>query len=338
MSKEPRVMRRLDTERRGERGQILILFVLAVIVIVGMLGLVLDGGAAYAQRRAEQSVADLSAMAGATAYLSAPGAASAKAAAAELAARGIAAANGYSHTVSGTAVDVTIAPITGGANVTVDLTAKHANNFASLLGMSTWDVSVTATAQTSNTPNAAIGVMPLLFNAEAFPGAICDETAGGCVAEVYQLPGTGSEDVPQDATQFNWTVFCAGDSGTECNASSDDVSTIMGWGGNATVISVNDDIGPLNAGTHSDLLLSNGSSSAPALEDHIGEMFPVPIVTDEGNMVGFAYFKLLSIEGSPDRVIRGYFVSPVNATQLIVSPTGGTPGLQTGAYTLKLID
>lgn len=331
-------MRRLTGDRRGERGQILILFVLAVVVIVGMLGLVLDGGAAYAQRRSEQGVADLAAMAGATAYLSAPGASSAKAAAAVLAARGIAGANGYPHNGSDTTVDVTVSPVVGGANVTVDLTAEHDNNFASLLGMPTWDISVTATAQTSNTPNAAIGVMPLLFNQEAFPGAICDESAGGCVAEVYQLPGTGNEDVPQDATQFNWTVFCAGDSGTECNASSNDVSEILGWGGNATVIELTDDIGPLNAGTHADLLLSNGASTAPALEDHVGETFPVPIVTDDGDMVGFAYFKLLSIEGSPDRVIRGYFVSPVNATQLVVSPTGGTPGLQTGAYTLKLID
>ena len=82
-----------------------------------------------------------------------------------------------------------------------------------LFGMATWDISVTATAEASNLPNTAIGVMPLLFNAEAFPGAICDESVGGCVAEVYQLPGVGNEDVPQDATQFNWTVFCAGDSG-----------------------------------------------------------------------------------------------------------------------------
>jgi Flp pilus assembly protein TadG len=331
-------MRRRVGGGHDERGQILIMFVMAIFVIVGVVGLVLDGGAAFAQRRGEQSAADLAAMAGATAYLNAPGDDSAKSAAAVNAARSIAGVNGYSHTVDGTDVAVTISPIIGGANVQVDLTAKHHNNFATLLGMPTWDISVEATAQTSATPNAAIGVMPLLFNAEAFPGAICDETAGGCTAEVYQLPGTGSEDVPQDATQFNWTVFCAGDSGTECNASSDDVAEIMGGWGNETIITLNDDIGPLNAGEHSDLLLSNGSSTGPSLEDHIGETFPVPIVTDDGDMVGFAYFKLLSIEGSPDRVIRGYFVSPVNAVQLVVSPTGGVPGLQTGVNTLKLID
>ena len=58
----------------------------------------------------------------------------------------------------------------------------------------------------------------------------------------------------------------------------------------------------------------------------------------EGQMVGFAMFKLLSVEGAPDKVIRGYFVSPVNPGQLVVTPNGGTPGLQTGTNTLKLID
>ena len=55
-------------------------------------------------------------------------------------------------------------------------------------------------------------------------------------------------------------------------------------------------------------------------------------------MVGWAYFKLLSTEGGSDKVIRGYFVSPINAEQLIVNPTGGTASLETGVYTIKLTD
>ena len=79
-------MLRQDLAHRGERGQILIMFTLAILVIVGILGLVLDGGAAYAQRRAEQGVADLSSMAGATAYLSTQGDVATKSAAADAAA------------------------------------------------------------------------------------------------------------------------------------------------------------------------------------------------------------------------------------------------------------
>lgn len=328
-------MRRKDTARRGQRGQILILFVLAIFVIVGVVGIVIDGGSAFALRRAEQGVADLASMAGGTAFLNAPGAYPAKNAAADAAARWIATRNGYTDGVNGTTVTVTVANAFAASNVRVDITGKHQNNFAAILGMPTWDVSVTATAEATDKPNGAIGVMPLLFNQEAFPGAVCDEEATGCTPEVYQLPGTGNEDVPQDATQFNWTVFCANGSPNACNGDSSDVRDIMTGGGNATTIYINDVIGPLNAGTHTTLLDQN---NGPSLADHIGETFPVPIVDDDGHMVGFGYFKLLDIEGAPDKVIRGYFVSPVNATKLVVSPTGGNPSLLTGAYKVALID
>jgi putative Flp pilus-assembly TadE/G-like protein len=337
VSKESRDMRH-DSARRGERGQILILFVLAIFVVVGVVGLVLDGGAAYAQRRAEQSVVDLAAMAGANVFLNEPGDYATKNAAAEAAARSIATQNGYTEGVNGATVDVTLANSSTATHVRVDLTGKHNNNFAALLGMPTWDVSVTATAMVADRPNGAIGVMPLLFNEEAFPGAVCDEEATGCTPEVYQLPGNGNEDVPQDATQFNWTVFCAGDSGTDCNASSDDVGAIMEGGGNATTVYVDDTIAPLNAGTHTTLLENNGNNGSASLIEHVGETFPVPIVDDDGNMVGFGYFRLLGVEGSPDRVIRGYFVSPVNAAVFVVDPLGANPTLNTGVYTLKLID
>ena len=55
------------TRREAERGQILVLFTLAIVAIIGVLGLVLDGGSAFAQRRDEQNVSDLAAMAGADA-------------------------------------------------------------------------------------------------------------------------------------------------------------------------------------------------------------------------------------------------------------------------------
>lgn len=323
-------MPRPGTDVRGERGQILILFALAVVVIVGMMGLVLDGGAAYAQRRAEQGVADLASVAGATAYLNTAGTVADKTAAADAAARAIAAANGYTHGLNNVTVDVVIAGGTYGAIVRANITDDHANNFAALLGMPSWNVSVTAAAQTSERPNGAIGAMPLLFNAEAFPGAICDETAGPCTPEVYQMPGTGNEDVPQDATQFNWTIFCTA-SGNPCNGDSDGVRDIIDGFGTATTVYLNDDIGPLNAGSHTTLF--------DALQaEAVGGVFPVPIVTDDGEMVGWAYFKLLSVEGASEKVIRGYFVSPVNATQLVVSPTGGDSQLNTGVYVLGLID
>ncbi|HEX5014458.1 MAG TPA: pilus assembly protein TadG-related protein [Candidatus Limnocylindrales bacterium] len=331
-------MRRDELARRGERGQILIMFVLAIFVVVGVVGLVIDGGGAYAQRRGEQSVVDLAAMAGGTAFLNVPGDYATKNALAEAAARQIATDNGYTHGVNGTSIDVSLTNLSYATYITVDLTGKHGNTFAGLLGMPTWDVSVTATVLVSDQPNGAIGVMPLLFNEEAFPGAVCDEEATGCTPEVYQLPGNGNEDVPQDATQFNWTVFCAGDSGNDCNASSNDVGQIMDGGGNATTVYVSDTIAPLNAGTHTTLLDSNPKSGSPSLSEHIGETFPVPIVNDDGLMVGFGYFRLLGVEGAPQKVIRGYFVSPVNAAVFVVDPKGGNPTLDTGVRKLALVN
>ncbi len=322
-------MRRPITQHRGERGQILTLFVLAIVAVAAMLGLVLDGGAAYAQRRQEQGVADLAAMAGATAYLNTQGSVAVKTAAADAAARAVATANGYTQGQNDAAVDVVVAGHEAGAIVRANLTGKHQNNFAAIVGMPTWDVSVTAAAETNERPNGAISPLPLLFNAEAFPAAICDETAGACVPEVYQEPGSGNQDVPQDGTQFNWTVFCTA-SGNPCNADSKSVRDILAGAGTATTVYINDDIGPLNAGSHTTLF--------DALEPHAGDTFPVPIVNDAGEMVGFAYFKLLSVEGASQKVIRGYFVSAVNATDLVVSPTGGSPTLSTGVYILKLVD
>lgn len=329
---------RRDRARRGERGQMLVLFVVAIFVVVGVVGLVLDGGSAFAQRRNEQNVADLSAMAGAYSYLSATGTVAVRSAAADAAARQIATANGYTQGTNGTTINVAVSGNSFGADIKVDLTGSHRNNFAAILGMPTWGVSVTATANSTTRPNGAIGAMPLLFNAAAFPGAVCDDSAGACVPEVYQLPGTGNQDVPQDATQFNWTVFCTANGnngnnngtagGNACNGNSSDIAGIMDGNGTGTTIYLSDDIGPLNSGTHTTLFDN--------LVPHIGETFPVPIVDNSGGMTGWAYFHLVNVEGAPDKVIRGYFVSPVNAEKLVVAPGGGTSLLDTGVMPIRL--
>ena len=77
-------MRRSSRSPR-ERGQILVIFVLALVAIIAGVGLVIDGGFAFAQRRAEQNAADLGAFAGANALLNgANPTAAARAAAARL--------------------------------------------------------------------------------------------------------------------------------------------------------------------------------------------------------------------------------------------------------------
>jgi Flp pilus assembly protein TadG len=315
-------------DRRRERGQILVIFVIAIFAIIGMVGLVLDGGSTFAQRRDQQNVADLASVAGATAYLNQNGAQAAKTNAAINAAHAVATANGYTTNAStGVSVNVSVSVVGQAADVTVDLTKPHQNTFVGVLGMGTWGVGVTATARSSEYPNGAYGAMPLLFNSEAFPGAVCDEDAGNCVPEIYNEPGTGNEDVPQDATQFNWTIFCTAN-GNPCNADSSGVDDLIDHNGTDTTIYLNDEIGPLNAGSHTTLFDDLG--------EHAGELFPVPIVNDDGAMVGWAYFRLLDVEGSSEKVIRGYFVSPVNGSALVVKNGGGDASVVTGAYSVRL--
>ena len=53
-------------------------------------------------------------------------------------------------------------------------------------------------------------------------------------------------------------------------------------------------------------------------------------------MVGWGYFRLLSAEGSSDKVITGYFVSPVNGEELVVNGGHKSGSLFTGAYSVRL--
>ena len=50
---------------RDERGQIIVIFALALVALVAMVGLIFDGGSAFAQRRSEQNIVDFAALAAA---------------------------------------------------------------------------------------------------------------------------------------------------------------------------------------------------------------------------------------------------------------------------------
>ena len=45
--------RRLAIPRGDQQGQIIVLFTLAVVALIAMVGLVIDGGSAFAQRRGQ---------------------------------------------------------------------------------------------------------------------------------------------------------------------------------------------------------------------------------------------------------------------------------------------
>lgn len=325
-----------SSDRRGQDGQALVLFAISLVAILAMAGLVLDGGSAFAQRRDEQNAADLAAMAGGTAYLNtlaAGGSQSSAAAAADAAARQVATANGYTDDeLAEVSVDVTVASaaLTGRTTVQVTITKPHPNNFAGVVGQPSWDVGADATVLTG-VPNAAVGAMPVIFNELAL-----DPLYDPGTPKFYNEPGTGNEDVPQDQTQFNWTVYCTA-SGNPCNANSNTVRDLIEGHGESTTIDLDDQIGPLNAGSHTTLFDS--------LEQWIGHSFPVAIVDDAGAMVGWSMFTLTDVQGSSEKVIEGYFEGAMNAPPLDIveceepDPDDCPPvGQSFGSYVLKLID
>lgn len=299
-----------SADRSTERGQVLVLFALALVAIVAMTGLVLDGGSAFVQRRGMQNVADSAAMSAGYAY-----AMGGDLNAATVAARSTAASNGYTHGVGGVTVDVTMVNSIPAPQFTVAMSGPHANNFAGIVGMPSWQVSTTATAQ-SGRPNGVVGALPIIFNKKAFDG-------NGSSNEVaYDEPDPGPEDVPVTANKFNWTEFC-----DECNADSNTVRQLIVNRGGTTSVTLGDKISPLNAGSHTTLF--------DALADLVGKEFAVPVVNDNGDMVGFAMFHLTGSVGGSTKQIRGYFVSPVNPASMSIVANVAS-GCECGAYVVKL--
>ena len=122
--------------RGGERGQVLVIFALALVGIVAMTGLVLDGGDTFVRRRDQQNVADQAAMAAGYAY-----GISGTAGAAAAAAWSTAAANGYTNLTNGIVITVNLDAAGGaGRHITVTITRPHTNRFAGAVGMPSWNV------------------------------------------------------------------------------------------------------------------------------------------------------------------------------------------------------
>lgn len=307
------------TETAPERGQIIVIFALALVAIVAMVGLVLDGGSAFAQRRAEQNAADLAAITGANAYLLTGDQTMSTAAA-----RANAATNGFTHGDPGTTVTV-LYDFSNGAAVRVNITAPHRNNFAAVVGMSSWDVSTTAQAITG-IPDSAVGAGPMIFSIDAFG-------PNGQPLPAYGNPnsphpfGDTNNDAPETPGDFAWTNYGTG------NVNTNDVRNIID--GDLVIsktLQFGEYIGQHNNGNHTALYRD--------VQDHLaGTEFPVPIVDHNGNFQGWATFHVVSAVGGSQKDVNGYFVSPFLSARLTVGGcSSGTCPRFFGTYVLNLID
>lgn len=306
----------------------IVLFGLLLVIMVAMVGLVLDGGSALAQRRDEQNAADLAALAGANTYLLTNDTNAAVAAA-----RALADENGYPHGSDGVTVDVTV-DTTNGAAVTVDINAPHHNNFGSVVGFESWQVATTATAL-SGIPDTVEGAGPMTFSIEVF-------NADGTPKSQYADPdnpfgfGDTNNHAPTGPGDFAWTNYGTG------NVNTNDVESILSRDLVITkTIAFGEYIGQHNNGNHTALFdkVQECAHQGSVNQCLSGLDVPVPVVDSNGNFQGWATFHVTSASGGSDKKINGYFKSPFLAQRLSVGGCSVTDCPRfLGSYVLKLID
>lgn len=286
----------------ASEGQILALFALSLVVMVAMVGLVLDGGSTFAQRRSQQNAADMAAMAGANQFLL-----TGDKAAATTTARTIASKNGFiDDPTAGKTVTVSFQD--NDTHVKVDVSAPHHNNFTGVVGLTQWQVSTTATVETG-IPDTAIGGGPIIFNKDVFTDP------GGNPIKKYSDPsapftfGDGNGDVPNDPGDIAWTCY-----GTCDNVDSSTVRKMIDGTSPVSVtltpiVDFTKYIGQHNNGEHATLF-------GEVRDILIDEDVPVPVVDDNGMFQGWAVFHITGANQGA-KTITGYFKSPFNQSDAL---------------------
>ena len=298
----------------GQSGQMLVVFALVLIAIIGMVGLAIDGGATFAQRRDQQTAADMAALAGANDYLltNSPTTATSRAEA-------ISMSNGFTHGSGPTTVDVDI-DTSNGVAVTVTVDSAHRNSFLGALGMASWNVTTTATAL-AGFPDSATGGSPFIFSIGAFQG---DGTPN------YQTPtnfGETNGDVPTSDLDFAWTNYGTG------NVNTNEVGEIIQGGRDINrTFAYGQYIGQYNNGNHTSLFQDVDTYLS-------GLDMPVAVVDDNGNFMGWATFHVISASSGSDKHVNGYFLSSFTSDRLTVSSCSNNACPRyLGSYVLKLTD
>ena len=321
------MIRRTASRTRASDGQIIVIFALGLVAMIAMVGLVLDGGSTFAQRRGQQNASDLAALAGANEFLLSGDQDVARAVARDMASK-----NGYGHDpATGHTVMVTFQDFD--TEVVVEVSAPHRNNFTGVVGMTAWQVSTTATVEVG-IPDTALGG-PFIFNTEIFtdPGGV--PKPGYSDEDHPYTFGEGNGPIPTGPGDLAWTCYA-----TCGNVDSSTVrSMIDGTNPVSTTLTPSDDlsqlpyVGQYNSGNHSTLF-------GDVNELLNGEEVAVPIVDDNGLFQGWAMFHVVSADQG-NKTITGYFASPFNQTDAleVKGCSGNCPKPRyLGSYVLKLVN
>jgi len=298
---------------RKTSGQILVVFALSLMALVGMTGLALDGGSTFSQLRDQQTASDLASLAGANDYLINHDADLAIARA-EL----VAGSNGFT-TGGSTTVSATVNTENGVA-VSVMIDKPHQNSFLAIVGMPTWQVTTNATAL-AGFPDSAAGASPFIFPISAFDN---DGTPKYQTATDF---GETNGDVPVGDVDFAWTNFGTGNvNPTQVRDIIDGTSVI-----NKT-LAYGEYIGQHNNGYDATLFTAVNTTLS-------GLDLPVAVVDSNGNFMGWATFHVNSAVGGSGKNINGYFLSSFESARLTVGDCSANACPRyLGSYVLKLVD
>ncbi len=338
-----------SSRRDRQSGQILVLAAGGMAALILIVGLVLDGGGAFAQRRGEQRGADLAALAGANDLLLHNDVSSA-----QNTALGVAKSNGFDPALLSVTASASLYGQGHAGSVTVNITQAHPNSFSSLIGMNSWNVSVSATA-VAGAVTGSRGSGPFIFSNKNFLDngqvdprfGLSGCGAGGCAF------GTVNGDAPvtyMDGSQdLAWTNFGTG------NVDTNQVGDIIS--GQLVVdndIALFDYIGQHNNGFHNalfqdvnqylagkDVLVPITTEQNPSVGDGPGScgtggLGGSSLPAGGGCFVGWAMFHVVQAVGGNDKHIYGYFVDDLFAPGGTVEDCGSTCPRSFGDYTLYL--
>lgn len=213
---------------RAVHGQIVVLFALCLVVVLLAIGLVIDGGFAWTQRRASQNAADLAATAGARIVglnLQSGGAVGTDANV-KAAIDAVIAANGGRAIAYGVAnngpqyVDKTGTPLTGATswvgNGTIPATASGVTInsdrswrpfFLGVAGISSWTAGATATARAGFIAGAGGGdLLPIAMKWDPSNWSLCAEGTPAASCPTTQISPLSNLNKPENIApgQFGW--------------------------------------------------------------------------------------------------------------------------------------
>ena len=228
--------RHQDVRRRDERGQLLIVFALALVTIIAFAGLLMDGGMAYVTRREAQNAADTAALAAAKSIATGgTGSVPATAADAIAAANGFATAytdcTGHARTDGVTVNDPPSSGPNAGSAGYVEVITQRAmkTGFSAIVGQTCWMVSARAVAIASSNSVATCNFCSLNNTSQNHTLVLKNSAALRVDGDIYVDSTNGGTTDPCKLNQYNvcgdaFDIFGAGGS-----ISAKTIAVVGGW-------------------------------------------------------------------------------------------------------------